>query len=74
MLFLKGQPLEVETMCHLIREPGRKKVRESRGNVVLFPQASPQRIGPRVAAVFRSLLGKLRPGSHRREKKRLARV
>ena len=60
-------------MCHLIREPVRKKVRESQDNVVSFPQASPQ-IGPRVVAVFRSLLGKLRPRSHRREKKRLAGV
>lgn len=61
-------------MCHLIREPVHKKMRESRENVVSFPQASPERIGPRVAAIFRHLLDKLRPRSHRREKKRLAGV
>lgn len=55
-------------MCHLIREPVRKKVRESRDNVVSFPQASPQGIGLKVAAVFRSLWGKLRHS----QKKRLA--
>lgn len=61
-------------MCHLIREPVRRKVRESRENVVSFPQASTERIGPRIAAVFRNLLGKLRPRGRRREKKRLVEV